>query len=435
MKLAIIGGGGFRVPLVYQALANGQSLIDEVWLYDTSADRLRVIENVLAHVDGGPLVTVHATTVLDEAVAGADFVFSAIRVGGLAGRIADERAALDLGLVGQETTGPGGIAYALRTIPIATHLAKRVLALAPHGYVINFTNPAGIITEAMQRILGDRVIGICDTPSGLGNRLARLFGVDVAEVSLDYAGLNHLGWLRAARYRDRDLVAEVLAPQNEALVKTLEEAQIMGTDWLRTLGMLPNEYLYYYYFNRDARRALRHGTRGEFLLRQQDQFYAEAAAHPEYALDVWRRTKAEREQSYMAEARPEGAERPASGGGYEYVALGVMTAIALDQQRTMILNVRNRSTLPGLPVEAVVEVPCLVDGKGAHPLSPTQPEGAELGLMQQLKAVEQLTILAALDRDPGLAVKALALHPLVDSVTVARDLLASYRTATPGLFG
>lgn len=433
MKLAIIGGGGFRVPLVYQALAD-HSLIDEVWLHDTSADRLRVIENVLAQIDGGAQVAVHATTVLDEAVAGADFVFSAIRVSGLAGRIADERAAIDLGLVGQETTGPGGIAYALRTIPVATHLAKRVLALAPHGYVINFTNPAGIITEAMQRVLGDRVIGICDTPSGLGIRLAGLFGVDVAEVSLDYAGLNHLGWLRAARYRDRDLVAEVLAPQNDALVNTLEEAQIMGADWLRTLGMLPNEYLYYYYFNREARRALRHGTRGEFLLRQQDEFYAQAAAHPRQALEFWRRTKAEREKSYMAEARPEGTERPASGGGYEYVALGVMAAIALDQQRSMILNVRNRSTLPGLPPEAVVEVPCLVDSKGAHPLSPTQPAGAELGLMQQLKAVEQLTIRSALDRDPDLAVKALALHPLVDSVTVARELVTRYRAATPTLF-
>src|SRR5579859_1716672 len=176
MKLAIIGGGGFRVPLVYQALIAGQKLIDEVWLYDTSADRLRVIEAVLAQLGGDAQVTVYATTELDEAVAGADFIFSAIRVGGLAGRIADERAAIDLGLVGQETTGPGGIAYALRTVPVATHLARRVLALAPHAYVINFTNPAGLITEAMQRVLADRVIGICDTPSGLGTRLAGLFG-------------------------------------------------------------------------------------------------------------------------------------------------------------------------------------------------------------------------------------------------------------------
>jgi 6-phospho-beta-glucosidase len=437
MKLAILGGGGFRVPLVYQALATGQAgsgtLIDELWLYDTDPARLVVIENVLRQLPGS--ITPHATTRLDDALDGADFVFSAIRVGGLAGRIADERAAIEAGLVGQETTGPGGLAYALRTIPVARHVAGRVLALAPEAYLINFTNPAGIITEAMQELLGDRAIGICDTPSGLGSRLAGLFGVPADEVRLDYAGLNHLGWLRSAHYRDRDLVKEVLAPSNAALLDGLEEAQVMGPDWLRVLGLLPNEYLYYFYRNREARRAGRAGgTRGEFLRAQQDAFYAAAAARPEQALAAWRRALSEREASYMAEARPAGAARPASGGGYEYVALGLMQAIAAGEPRTMILNVRNRDTLPGLPPDAVVEVPCRVDGAGPRPLAPTQPGGAELGLLQQVKAVERLTIRAAVDRDPDLAVQALALHPLVDSVAVARDLLAAYRRVNPALF-
>jgi 6-phospho-beta-glucosidase len=436
MKLAILGGGGFRVPLVYQALTTGQTesrkLIDELWLYDTDPARLVVIENVLRQLPGS--ITLHASTRLDDALAGADFVFSAIRVGGLAGRIADERAAIEAGLVGQETTGPGGLAYALRTIPVARHIARRVLALAPDAYLINFTNPAGIITEAMQELLGDRVIGICDTPSGLGTRLAGLFGVPADEVRLDYAGLNHLGWLRAAHYQDRDLVKEVLAPSNAALLDGLEEAQIMGPDWLRILGLLPNEYLYYFYRNREARRAGRGATRGEFLRGQQDGFYAAATARPDQALAAWRRALSEREASYMAEARPAGAARPASGGGYEYVALGLMHAIAAGEPRTMILNVRNRDTLPGLPPDAVVEVPCQVDGAGARPLAPTQPEGAELGLLQQVKAVERLTIRAAVDRDPDLAVQALALHPLVDSVTVASDLLTAYRRINPALF-
>jgi 6-phospho-beta-glucosidase len=436
MKLAILGGGGFRVPLVYQALTTGQAEsgkpIDELCLYDTDPGRLVVIENVLRQLPGR--ITLHATTVLDDALYGADFVFSAIRVGGLAGRVADERAAIEAGLIGQETTGPGGLAYALRTIPVARHIAQRVLALAPGAYLINFTNPAGIITEAMQELLGDRVIGICDTPSGLGTRLAGLFGVPGDEVRLDYAGLNHLGWLRAAHYRDRDLVQEVLTPSNAALLGGLEEAQVMGPDWLRILGMLPNEYLYYYYCNREARRAVRDGTRGEFLRRQQDEFYAAATARPDQALAAWQRTRSEREASYMAEARPPGAARPASRGGYEYVALGVMRAIATGEPRTMILNVRNRDTLPGLPPDAVVEVPCQLDDTGPRPLAPTQPGGAELGLLQQVKAVEQLTIRAAVDRNPDLAVQALALHPLVDSVTVARDLLTAYRSTNPALF-
>jgi 6-phospho-beta-glucosidase len=436
MKLAILGGGGFRVPLVYQALTTGQAgpgeLIDELWLYDTDPGRLAVIENVLRQLPGS--IALHATTGLDDALDGADFVFSAIRVGGLAGRVADERAAIEAGLVGQETTGPGGLAYALRTIPVARHIARRVLALAPDAYLINFTNPAGIITEAMQELLGDRVIGICDTPSGLGTRLADLFGVPGEEVRLDYAGLNHLGWLRAAHYQDRDLVQEVLAPSNADLLDSLEEAQIMGPDWLRILGLLPNEYLYYFYRNREARRAGRVGTRSEFLRGQQGEFYAAATARPDQALAAWQRALSEREASYMAEARPEGAARPASGGGYEYVALGLMHAIAAGEPRTMILNVRNRDTLPGLPPDAVVEVPCLVDDAGPHPLAPTQPLGAELGLLQQVKAVEQLTIRAAVDRDPDLAFQAFALHPLVDSVAVARDLLTAYRRANPALF-
>jgi 6-phospho-beta-glucosidase len=430
MKLAIIGGGGFRVPLVYQALAHSaDSPIDQVWLYDTSAARLGVISDVLRQL-GGPL-PVHFTTVLDEALAGSDFVFSAMRVGGLAGRVADERAAIDLGLVGQETTGPGGIAYALRTIPVALQLARRLLAVAPDAFVINFTNPAGLITEAMQALLGDHVIGICDTPSGLGTRLAALCEVPADQVRLDYAGLNHLGWLRGAYYQDRDLVREVLA-SDQALAQ-LEETQLMGARWLRTLGMIPNEYLYYYYCNREARRSGQQ-TRGEYLRQQQEAFYRSATADPARALDAWQRTLSEREASYMAEARPAGTDRPAGGGGYEYVALALISAIAADRASTMILNVRNGDALPGLPPAAVVEVPCHVDGKGARPLTVTAPGGAELGLMQQVKAVEQLTIRAATEHDRRLAYEALALHPLVDSVTVADELLTTYCRNEPQLF-
>jgi len=430
VKLAIIGGGGFRVPLVYRALAHSaDSLVDQVWLYDTSSARLAVISDVLRQLGGA--LPVHCTTVLDEALEGSDFVFSAMRVGGLAGRVADERAAFGLGLIGQETTGPGGIAYGLRTIPVAMAMARRVLAVAPGAYVINFTNPAGMITEAMQSLLGDHVIGICDTPSGLGSRLARQCGVPAGEVRLDYAGLNHLGWLRGAHYRDRDLVGEVLAA-DDVVLGQLEEAQLMGGDWLRTLGMIPNEYLYYYYCQRETRRA-KAQTRGEYLQAQQDAFYRSAAADPARALQTWQRALSEREATYMADARPAGTPQPESDG-YEYVALGLISAIAADQPSTMILNVRNDDALPGLPASAVVEVPCHVDGGGARPLPVTAPAGAELGLMQQVKKVEQLTIRAATERDPRLAYQALALHPLVDSVAVAGELLATYRRNEPLLF-
>lgn len=429
MKLALLGGGGFRVPLVFNALLSQHGdLIDDLWLHDTEADRLQVIRNVLTQAQGDrPGPTLHITTDLAEAVRGADFVFSAIRVGGLAGRVHDERAALDLGVLGQETTGAAGIAFALRTGPVALEIARTVAAEAPKAFVINFTNPAGIMTELMQTVLGQRVIGICDTPSGLGNRVGALYGASEFELSLDYVGLNHLGWLRHAWYHGRDLVAEVLA-EPEKLAR-LEEADVFPIEWMQRLGALPNEYLYYWYCNREAVASIlsADATRGEFLQAQQSRFYRAATAEPARALELWTATHDEREATYMAEARDEGEERPdLTGGGYERVALALMRAIALGERAEMIVNVRNGHTLAALPPDAVIEVPCLVDAAGAHPLSTEPPGGAELGLMMQMKAVEQLAIRAVLEQDRGLAFEALAKHPLVGSVEIAEKLTEAF---------
>jgi 6-phospho-beta-glucosidase len=337
---------------------------------------------------------------------------------------------LRLGLLGQETTGPGGIAFGLRTIPVAMQVAARVADVAPDAYVVNFTNPAGMITEAMQRILGDRVVGVCDTPSGLVRRVAHAIGRN--DVQPDYIGLNHLGWLRGAIAGGRDALPELLASDDR--LATLEESVIFGVPWLRALGSIPNEYLYYYYFTRDAIRSIVSGetTRGEFLLRQQQEFYAAATSAPDQALALWRRAVDERSALYMAEAKGGAASAP-HGGGYEQVALAVMAAIARDERATIILNVRNGSALPGLDADAVVEVPTVVDRLGVHPLPASAPDLSQLGLMQQVKAVERLTIEAALTGSPDTALRAFALHPLVDSVSTARELLRGYLAAIPEL--
>lgn len=425
MKLAFLGGGGFRVPLVHGALLDDPTrLIGEFWLYDTDPARLATMLEVLRQAQGDrPGPRLHTTTDLAEAVRAADFVFSAIRVGGLEGRVRDESAALGLGVLGQETTGPAGLAYALRTGPVAFEIARTVAEEAPTAFVINFTNPAGIMTELMQRVLGHRVIGICDTPSGLGKRLGALYGADEFALSLDYVGLNHLGWLRHAWYQGRDLVADVLA--DPARLSRLEEADLFGMPWLQALGCLPNEYLYYWYFTREAVAGISGAeqTRGQFLVDQQARFYRDAAESPHRALELWRRAHGEREATYMAEAREDGAERPdLSGGGYERVALALMRAIALNDRAEMILNVRNGDTISELPPDAVIEVPSLVDCAGAHPLAVARPGNAELGLMLQVKAVEQLIIRAVVEGERELAFTALAKHPLVDSVNIARQL-------------
>ncbi|WP_030183599.1 6-phospho-beta-glucosidase [Streptomyces sp. NRRL S-813] len=441
MRLTILGGGGFRVPLVYGALLGdrAEGRVTEVVLHDLDAGRLNAVSRVLAEQAAGvpDAPGVRATTDLDEALRGADFVFSAIRVGGLEGRAQDERVALAHGVLGQETVGAGGIAYGLRTVPVAVDIARRVARLAPDAWLINFTNPAGLVTEAMSRHLGDRVIGICDSPVGLGRRIARVLGVDPGTAWIDYAGLNHLGWVRGLRVAGRDQLPRLLA--DPALLGSFEEGRLFGADWLRSLGAIPNEYLHYYYFNRETVRAYRQAeqTRGAFLHHQQARFYEELRDPGAPALDTWNRTRHEREATYMAEnRRTAGAgEREAEdlSGGYEKVALALMRAIARDERTTLILNVRNRGTLSALDSEAVVEVPCLVDAGGAHPVSVEPLPGHATGLVCAVKAVEREVLAAAESGSRETAVKAFALHPLVDSVNVARGLVEDYMGVHPGL--
>ncbi|MEV6106860.1 6-phospho-beta-glucosidase [Streptomyces sp. NPDC051940] len=435
MRLTVLGGGGFRVPLVYRALledaGDEAGRITELVLHDTDPGRLDTIAAVLAQQAAGRphAPAVRATTDLDDALRGTDFVFSAIRVGGLSGRAADERSALAEGVLGQETVGAGGVLYGLRSVPAAVTIAERVAAVAPDAWVINFTNPAGMVTEAMQRVLGERVIGICDSPVGLCRRATRALGADPERAEFDYVGLNHLGWLRGLRVDGRDRLPELLA--DTAALDSFEEGKLFGADWLRTLGALPNEYLHYYYFNREAVEALRSSTatRGEFLREQQAAFYSSASADdPARAARLWEDTRMEREATYMAESREStgGWQRDTcdlDGGGYDRVALALMRAIARDERTTLILNVRNAGTVAGLDDDAVIEVPCRVDASGAAPLPVGAVAPGQLGLMLTLKDVERSVIAAAESGERRHAVRALALHPLVDSVRVAERIL------------
>ncbi|WP_103354143.1 6-phospho-beta-glucosidase [Amycolatopsis sp. CA-128772] len=422
MKLAILGGGGFRVPLVHGALLTGGD-VTELVLHDVDAGRLAAIERVLAEQAAGAAAAprVRTTTDLATALSDVDFVFSAVRVGGLAGRRLDEQIAHAEGVLGQETVGAGGIAYGLRTVPVAVRLARMIGELAPRAWVINFTNPAGMVTEAMAAHLGGRVIGICDSPAGLCRRVARALGIDPATAWFDYAGLNHLGWLRAVRVGGEDVLPRLLA--DPVACGSFEEGQLFGADWLRVLGAVPNEYLHYYYF---AREATGSASRGAFLLEQQRDFYAEPS------LASWERTRLEREATYMAETR-ETERDDLEGGGYEKIALALMRAIAHGERTTLILNAGNGSALPGLPADAVVELPCVVDANGARPIAAAPLPDHALGLATAVKAVERATIEAAATGSRAAALRAFALHPLVDSVAIARRLLDAYAAAHPEL--
>ncbi|GAA4587121.1 6-phospho-beta-glucosidase [Actinoplanes octamycinicus] len=438
MRLTVLGGGGFRVPLVYKALLadHRHTGITEVALHDVDPGRLDGIGRVLAalarDVPDAPAVV--TTTDLDEALTGAAFIFSAIRVGGLRGRVVDEHVALAAGVLGQETVGAGGIAYGLRSVPESLRIAERAARLAPDAWLINFTNPAGLVTEAMSGPLGDRVIGICDSPTGLVDRVLRTLQVNPAEVRVHYAGLNHLGWLYGVHAGDRDLLPGLLADDDR--LAGIEEGRLFGD--LRSLGAIPNEYLHYYYDPKGTLEAVRDApqTRGAFLREQQERTYRELAARD--PLDAWLDAWREREATYMAENRElAGAgEREHDEGrpaGYEGVALAVMRALARDEPATLILNVRNRGTLDVLDDDAVVEVPCRVDARGAVPL-PVGPLPAHaVDLVRTVKAVDRLVLRAVATGSREAAVQAMATHPLIADRAVAERLVDSYRAELPEL--
>ncbi len=443
MKLTIVGGGGFRVPLVYGALLKKRAQLpfDEIVLHDVDEMRLKRMSSVLDGLaaEHGDELPFRVTTDLDDAIEGADFVFCAIRVGLLEGRVVDESVPLSMGVLGQETMGPGGICFALRTIPEMVRLAEVVAERAPQAWLINFTNPAGMVTEAVQQVLGDRAVGICDSPSGMCRRVARALHRDPADMWFDYFGLNHLGWLQGARDADRDLLPELLA-DDEALA-SFEEGRMFGGDWLRTLGMIPNEYLFYFYYGADTVASILESpkSRGAYLLEQQSAFYAQNGQDAAQALGAWRATRHERERTYMAEARDAagvGGEHDSGdsdSGGYEGEAMAVVEAIANNTRAILILNTANRSALPFLDQRAVVEVPAVVGRTGPVPVAIGETPPHTRALVSTIKDVERTTIEAALSGSTELAVRALALHPLVPSVTVARRIFAGYRERIPEL--
>jgi 6-phospho-beta-glucosidase len=466
MRLMIAGGGGFRVPLIYRALSSGPfaGLVRELVLYDVDAGRLAAVDAVLASLaaqSGGAAVpAVRATTSLPEALDGTDMVFAAIRPGGTAGRTADERIALDLGVLGQETTGAGGISYALRSIPRMLELAAEMRRRCPEAWLLNFTNPAGIVTEALLPVLGQKVVGICDSAGGLVHRAAQAAGVALPEGKhggkhegkhggkldgVGYYGLNHLGWLYRLESGGRDVLPELLA--DAAALAGFEEGRLFGQEFLAELGCLPNEYLYYYYDTARALAAIRASgrTRGESIDQQQSDLYPRLAAAGPEAYRLWEAARRSREEGYLAEARADGERRDETdlaGGGYERVALAVMRALSGGGEAELILNTPNTvvdsgtgadAAIPGLPADAVVEVPCRVTPDCVVPLPQDRPAPAQLALLRQVKAVERLTVEAAVDGRREAALAAFARHPLVDSERLAGKLLAGYEAAFPEL--
>jgi 6-phospho-beta-glucosidase len=452
VKLTILGGGGVRMPgFVRAVLSTRPGSFDQICLLEPDQLRRDTIGRLaveLASALGQPGKVV-VTPDPAEALTGADFVFSAIRVGGDRARVIDEQVALRRGLVGQETTGPGGFAMALRTIPVVLSYCELLRRYAPDATLINFTNPVGLITQAIADQSAIRAVGVCDTPGGTIDHLGQFLGASRPQVQAGYAGLNHLGWVTSLRVDAAERIGELLA-RFEELQRSDHRFAAFDPAMIRRVGALPTEYVYYFYDPlRYAREVTAAGSsRGEDVLRLNTELLdglakAFASGDVQDAWTVYSRLLGVRRDTYMRtdmqgasgqdEARARRAARPEPGldataiGGYEGLALRVIDGLTGTAPADCIVNVRAEGTVADMGADDVVETLASVSPAGIVPQpSPALPRSAR-GLVLQVKEYERAAVDAAVSGDFGLAAAALALHPLVPGITAARELLTEYR--------
>ena len=463
MKLAVLGGGGVRIPMFIRGvLSRPGASFGEICLFEPDQARRETIGRLSVEVAAalGRRDVVQVTADVEEAFTGADFVFSAIRVGGDRGRLIDEEVALRRGLVGQETIGPGGCAMALRTIPVVLSYCETLARCAPGAVLINFTNPAGLITQAVSLHATVRAVGVCDTPSSALAHLTEFLGADRHSVAFSYAGLNHLGWISSFTVAGREQVGTLLE-RYEELQRFDQHFAAFDAGFVRRLGAIPTEYDYYYYEPRRYVEAVAQAgaSRGADVLRLNSGLLGDIAKAFEAGdvHDAWHAYITQmriRRASYMrtdmaGESMPvpapsarapapetgHDAERlgPAGSGadvrpgGYEGVALQVIAALTDRKPGAVIVNTRNGACLPFLDPDDVVEVPAHIDGGGLAPLAGGPLPRSARGLVTQVKEYEREVVSAAVTGDAERAALALALHPLVPGVTVAREMMSEYR--------
>ncbi len=452
LKLAILGGGGVRMPAFVRALlTGGANVFDEIALCEPDPMRRQTICRLaveLAGALGHPgLVTVTAEP--EEAFLDAAFVFSAIRVGGDQGRVIDEEVALRRGLVGQETTGAGGAAMALRTIPVVLSYCEILARCSPDAVLVNFTNPAGIITQAISSYSEVRAVGVCDTPSGTLEQLGAFLGAAPESVSSLYSGLNHLGWISSFSVGGVERLGHLL-DRYEELQHFDHRFGAFDPEMVRRAGAIPTEYVFYYYDPQRYVKDVAHArtTRGQDVLRLNEELLDGVArsfekgdvevAWSTYSLllgvrrDTYMRTDTEGDNK-QAEARSRrAAEGTAPLGradveGYEGVALRVIAGLTNARPDRVIVNTRNGTSMPFLDPDDVVEVPTFIGGGSAQPVAAGPLPRSARGLVTQVKEYERTLVEAAVTGDARLAELALALNPLVPGLSAARDLLTEYR--------
>jgi 6-phospho-beta-glucosidase len=421
MKIAVIGGAGVRTPLLVGGVTQSDLPVEQIALYDVDQTRLATIGRVAQQM--APDTRIALCGSVAECAAWADVVFTSIRVGGLEQRMHDEGVAQRHGIVGQETVGPAGFAMAMRTIPPMVSCARQIAEAAPRAWIVNFTNPVGMVTEAM-RTVTDRVIGICDTPTELFEEVAHVLGLDSETCAFDYFGLNHLGWLREVYSGGEPQLHRLWADADR--LRRVYRVPLFDSVSLQALRLLPTEYVYYYDQPTRAFDNVRRAGRGRGqVLEELTRTLFESLATPGADLvAIYKAYLRTRSAGYMQIESggdvPSAPARPTGLSGYDRIALGVLRAIHLNANTIIPLSVANRGTIPSLLDRDVVEVPCVVNANGARPLHVGPVPERVVALLTCVKAYERLTVQAALTPSIDAACEALAANPLVpDRVTAA----------------
>ena len=422
VKVAVVGGGSTYTPeLVEGFLHHADRMpVDELVLHDIDAERLEVVGGLARRILnrrewGGRLVV---TTDRDRAIDGASFVIVQLRVGGQAARLEDETLPLEFGCIGQETTGPGGFAKALRTVPVVLDIAESTARIgAKDAWLIDFTNPVGIVTQALLDE-GHRAIGLCNVAIGFQRRFAGRLGVTPDRVSLDHVGLNHLTWERAVRVDGVDRLPELIESAADEIGADIGSPASV----IRLLSAIPSYYLRYFYFT-DA------------VLAEQMSGSKHARAEEVMAIE---KTLLQMYRDPQLAEKPQLLEKR-GGAYYSEAAADLIASLHAGTGDVQVVDIRNDGALPDLPDDAVVEIPARIDSTGAHAdrLEPLAPE--LLGLVQHVKAYERLAVQAAIHGDRAAALKALLANPLVGRWNVAVPLLDALLEANrrhlPRFFG
>ncbi|MGB9787489.1 MAG: 6-phospho-beta-glucosidase [Dictyoglomus turgidum] len=412
MKVVVIGGGSTYTPELIEGFFDIWDKVDslEIVLMDIDENRLNIVYEFLKRMihKVKAKIGLKKSTDLDKILPGADFIINQIRVGGNKARLLDETIPLEFNLLGQETTGPGGFANALRTIPVVYNIAKKVENYAPNSYFINFTNPSGIITEMLLNYTKVKAIGLCNVPINFQKFFADLAEVDMKEVFLDYFGLNHLSFVRRIFVRGEDRTSELLE-------KAKEKASDSEKKIIDYLKMFPNYYLRYYYFREEMVEELKHKPkRAEEVMKVEEDL-----------LKLY--------QDPNLDTKP--MELSKRGGAlYSKAAVNLISHLYGLQEGFQIINVRNDGSILDLPQDSVVEIPVYVQKDRFHRYVIGGLPIEVRGLIQAVKVYERLTIEAAMEGSYKKALLALSQHPLISSLSLSEKLLNKLIEVNKGLF-